>query len=85
MIYEVIIVFLLAIICFLLYQLYRIKYTGLSKNEFIPESLKKDLMNLEEGVGKDRELEEINSRISELQERIEQNERVVEKLVKELS
>ncbi len=87
MVYEIIVISLLAIICFLLYKLYTIKYTRGRGNEIIPESWKTDLMELGNDKGKELEMrfEDMNSRISEVEKRIEKNERVVEKLVEELS
>lgn len=87
MVYEIIVISLLAIICFLLYKLYRIKYTMGRGNEIIPENWKTDLMELGNDKGKELEMrfEDMNSRISEVEKRIEKNERVVEKLVEELS
>ena len=88
MTYEIVVILLLIIICFLLYKLYRIKYTeGKDSSELIPENWKKDLMTLDSDGGKELELRfgDINSRISEIEKRIEKDERVVEKLVKELS
>jgi uncharacterized protein YicC (UPF0701 family) len=87
MLYEIAIIILLAIICFLLYRLYRIKYTGSRvKTEFIPENLKKDLANLDDNRNKETEmmLKDVNNRISEIERKIEKNERVVEKLIEEL-
>jgi hypothetical protein len=87
MAYEIVIILLLAVICFLLYKLYRIKYTEREGSELIPEGWKKDLMTL--GNDKGRELglkfEGINSRISEIEKKIERNGKVVERLVEELS
>lgn len=88
MLYEIVVILLLAIICFLLYKLYRINYTeGKGSSELIPESWKKNLMELGNDKGKELEIrfEDINSSISEIEERIKRNESVVEKLVKELS
>jgi len=87
MIYEIVIIILLAIICFLLYKLYRIKYTGgAPADEFIPRDLKKDLM--ETGIDERKEIElrfrDISSKISEFEKKLERNERVVEKLIEEL-
>jgi len=87
MMYEVAVIALLAVICFLLYKLYRIKYTvGTGKNEFIPAGLKKDLEDL--GQDRNRETEmrfrDMSSRLSELEKKIERNEKVVEKLIEEL-
>lgn len=87
MLYEIAIIVLLAIICFLLYQLYRIKYTeGRGETEFIPQNLKKDLTNLDDTRNKETEtrLRDVNHRISELERKIEKNEKVVEKLIEEL-
>ena len=90
MVYEtfyVIIIALLAVICFLLYKLYRIKYKDRSDStELIPENWKKELMNLDDDKGKEMEMRfgDLNSRISELEKRLQRNEGVVEKLVKEL-
>ncbi|MEE9323794.1 MAG: hypothetical protein V3U72_04580 [Candidatus Aenigmarchaeota archaeon] len=88
MVYEIVVILLLVIICFLLYKLYKIKYTeGRGSSELISESWKKNLMELNDDKGKGLEIRfgDINSRISEIEERIRRNERVVEKLVKELS
>jgi hypothetical protein len=87
MIHEFAIIALLAIICFLLYQLYRLKYTeGKGKSEFIPQTLKKDLTELDDNKSKETTMRfrDMSSRISELERRIERNERVVEKLIEEL-
>lgn len=87
MVYEIVVILLLVIICFLLYKLYRIKYTGGKGSGVIPERWKRDLMDLGNDKGKESEMrfEDVNSRISEIEKRIEKNERVVEKLVEELS
>ncbi len=87
MVYEIVIIFLLAIICFLLYKLYRIKYEEGGGSELIPKGWKKDLMELDSEKGKEFEMrfEDINSRISEIEKRIERYERIVKKLVEELS
>jgi len=87
MLYEIAVVVLLAVICFLLYQIYRIKYTGKrEKPEFIPEKLKRDLEDL--GTDPNKELEmrfgDINSRIDELEKKVRKNESVVEKLIEGL-
>lgn len=90
MAYEIIfapaVILLLAVICFLLYKLYRIKYREGKVGGIIPESWKKDLTELDDGVAKEIEtrLKDVNSRISQIEERIKKNERVVEKLVEEL-
>jgi len=87
MLYEIAIIILLAIISFLLYQLYKIKYTGgRGKSEFIPENLKKDLYIADDSRNREIEMElmGVNRRISELERKIEKNENVVGKLIKEL-
>jgi hypothetical protein len=87
MLYETAIIILLAIICFLLYKLYTINYTrGRGKTDFIPANLRKDLENLEEDGNKISEsrLKDVNSKIFELEKRVEKNESVVEKLIEEL-
>jgi hypothetical protein len=87
MIYEITTIVLLAVICFLLYQLYRLKYKGgEGKNEFISQALKKDLAELDSNTSKETmiRLRDMGSRVSELEKRIERNERVVEKLIEEL-
>ena len=87
MIYEITISALLVIICFLLYQLYRLKYKeGKGKNEFMSRAMQNDLMKLDDNTSKETAMRfrDMNSRISELERRIERNERVVEKLIEEL-
>jgi hypothetical protein len=87
MLYEIAIISLLAVICFLLYQLYRIKYTeGGGKAEFIPENLKKDLASLDDDGSREiaMRLRDVNQRISELERKVEKNESVVEKLIEDL-
>jgi hypothetical protein len=88
MVYEIVIILLLVIICFLLYKLYTIKYTEREKgSELIPERWKRDLAELgdDRGKGIKMRLEDINSRISEIEKRVGKNEKFVEKLVEELS
>jgi len=87
MMYELATIALLAVICFLLYKLYRLKYTeGRGKSDFIPRNLKMDLMDLDEDKGKETVMRfrDIGGRISDLEKRIERNEKVVEKLIEEL-
>lgn len=87
MIYEIAVIALLAVICFLLYKLYRIKYTvGVGKNEFIPAGLKKDLEAIVPERNRETEMRfrDMSSRLSELEKKIERNEKVVEKLIEEL-
>lgn len=79
---------LLAVICFLLYKLYRIKYTiPRGEGGIIPESWKREMMNLESDSGKelDMRFEEIDSRISDLEGKVRKNEKIVERLAEELS
>jgi hypothetical protein len=87
MLYEITTVVLLAVICFLLYRLYRIKYTRSGeKPEFIPHKLKMDLEDL--GADRDKETEmrfkDMGARISELEKKIQKNESVIEKLIEDL-
>ena len=86
MVYEIVIVILLAVICFLLYKLYRIKYTGPRTGEIIPESWKRDLSELGDDKGKalDLRFDDINSRISEIERKVERTEKFIEKLIKEI-
>ncbi len=84
MVYEIVIVVLLALICFLLYKMYKIKYTG-EHYSFIPEELKKDIVNL----GSDRKwietrFEDVESRITDIEKNVKRVEKVMERLVKEL-
>lgn len=91
MVYETVfmavVILLLAVICFLLYKLYTIKYTGGKGSGLIPESWKNDLMGLDSEKGKWIEMRfgDMDSRVSEIEKRVDRNEKVVEKLVKELS
>ena len=87
MTYEIVVILLLAVICFLLYKLYKIKYTEGGGRELIPESWKKDIMELGNDGGRELEVrfEDMKSRVSEIEKKIKKNERVVEKLVDELS
>lgn len=87
MIYEITIAALLAIICFLLYKIYRLKYTrGKGKNEFMPQAMQNDLKALDDNTSKETMMRfrDMGSRISDLEKRIERHERVVEKLIEEL-
>jgi len=87
MLYEITTTVLLAVICFLLYQLYRIKYKeGRGKTEFVPEKLKRDLENLGSDGSSEisMRLSDMSSKISELEGKMGKNERVVEKLIEEL-
>jgi hypothetical protein len=87
MFYEAAVVVLLAVICFLLYRLYRIKYTGRGeKTEFVPENIRRDLADLGEHESKEAEmrLRDIDKRISDLERKVEKNEGVIEKLIEDL-
>jgi hypothetical protein len=87
MMYEIAVIALLAVICFLLYKLYRIKYTvGAGRTGFIPENLKKDLDDIVPERKRETEMRfsDINARISGLERRLEKSERFVEKLIEEL-
>jgi len=84
---EVIIVALLAIICFLLYKLYKIKYTGLKESdELIPGSWKKELSELDDDKGKEFRLrfQDIDNRISGIERKVERIDGIIERLIKEL-
>ena len=87
MVYEIAVIVLLAIICFLLYQLYRLKYKmSASTGGFAPFSAKTDFKELDDRspLENEKKIMDINSRISELERRIEKNEDIVEKLIEEL-
>lgn len=88
MVYELITVLLLVAICFLLYKLYKIKYTqGEEDRGLISDKWKSELMNLEDDEGKavGMKLEDIDYKISELEKKIEKNENFIKKLVEQLS
>jgi hypothetical protein len=86
-VFIAVIILLLAVICFLLYKLYTIKYNEGKGVGLIPESWKNDINGLDSG--KTREIEtrlgDMDSRVSEIERRIEREGKVVEKLVRELS
>ncbi len=86
-VFMAVIILLLAVICFLLYKLYTIKYNEGKGSVLIPGGWKRDLMELDSGKGEGVETRfgDMESRISEIEKRVEKNEKVVEKLVKELS
>ncbi len=82
--FLVIILLLVVIICFLLYQLYKIKYTGTKSNSmFIPEI--KAGGNAEQDLKLNSRLNEIDSRISEIEGRLKEQERNVKRLARALS
>jgi hypothetical protein len=88
MVYEFATVVLLVVICFLLYQLYRIKYReGSLGDNSLSGTIKKDLMKLEDKDGKvlEMRIKDIDSRISELEKKLEKSNALVEKFVEELS
>lgn len=87
MMYEITTVVLLAVICFLLYLIYRIKYTGSGeKPEFMPHKLRMQLEDLGVDGSKETKMRfsDMNARISELEKKIQKNESVVEKLIEDL-
>ena len=75
---------LLFVICFLLYQIYKIKYSGKSElnSMFIPQIEVDGDTGWELGISS--KLKEIDMKISELEGKLEKQERNVEKLAKAL-
>lgn len=82
---------LLAIICFLLYLIYKVKYGGTQERGNPASTASKDLREALESLGADdrgeieRRIRELESKISEMDERIGKNEDVVERLADELT
>ena len=88
MMYEFIIIVLLAVVCYLLYQIYRINYrVRNSPDSSLLESFKNDLKSLDDNKGRSLEMrfKDVNSRISELEKTIEKNNNFVQRLADELS
>ena len=81
-----VILLLLAVICFLLYKLYRINYTNTARSSFIPESLKRDIMNLDENKESllEMRVKDIGEKIHEIEKKLEKQEMIIENLVEEL-
>jgi predicted RNase H-like nuclease (RuvC/YqgF family) len=80
----VVVLLLAAVICFLLYQLYKIKYTGNKPNSmFVPEI--EGIDYTEKDLRFSSKLDDIDSKISSLEGKLKEQERNVERLVRALS
>ncbi|MEM5871750.1 MAG: hypothetical protein QW051_02670 [Candidatus Aenigmatarchaeota archaeon] len=87
MMYETIIIILLIVICFLLYNLYRLKYKVTTEtSKLIPSDIKKEFEKVDEESSKEifMRFNDINSKLSELEIRIEKAENFIKKLIEEL-
>lgn len=80
----VVILLLVVVICFLLYQLYKIKYTEKKPNSmFVPEIEEVD--NTERDLKFSSKLNEIDSRISLLEGKLKEQEKSIRRLAEALS
>jgi hypothetical protein len=80
----VVVLLLAAVICFLLYQLYKIKYRGNKPNSmFVPEI--EGIEYTEQDLKFSSKLDGIDSKISSLEGRLKEQERNVKRLARALS
>lgn len=82
--FLVVISLLVVLICFLLYQIYKIKYTGKKSNSmFVPEIKQDDRSEWE--LKFSSRLNEIVSRLSGLEDKLQEQEKNIKRLAEALS